>query len=376
MSLLRPWCLLLLASLTVEDVASAFRSPSSCPIIAVRPATPSRPIHCRKYNALQLMSSSIDHNISDKRRAFLLSSSRLFLPSVAALLSSPEVTNAASSPVQRAVGSAEKQCRAEGNCLEKFDLDGAVGWNWGGVDRCDALDPTCGPDGRLREEGVPKGRPIPETIINDVKYEITDIVELTMTIGTGSYASTGTIRMGLYGNNCPESVKEMIDLCSKSGLVTSKDLLLGSPVRLGRGSMTYVRPEERVDFGIPSQRVAYARSIRKAKAPEEYVPQARPSGVRLQLVRDEVSSRPHDVAGLISIPKEGIGYGGGLVLGKDDEAYSSAFQITAGPTLSEMDKEGRKVIGQLLDSESMNTLARLAGSPFRKILPGQNGGMC
>ena len=64
------------------------------------------------------------------------------------------------------------------------------------------------------------------------------------------------------------------------------------------------------------------------------------------------------------------------MLGKDDEAYSSAFQITAGPTLSEMDKEGRKVIGQLLDGESMNTLARLAGSPFRRILPGQNGGMC
>ena len=32
------------------------------------------------------------------------------------------------------------------------------------------------------------------------------------------------------------------------------------------------------------------------------------------------------------------------MLGKDDEAYSSAFQITAGPTLSEMDK-GRKENG-------------------------------
>ena len=375
MSLLLPWCLLLLASsLTVQDVASAFRYSSSCPVIVVRPSSTTRPC----FRALHL-SSSTDHSISDKRREFLLSSSKLFLPSVA-LLSTPHVTNAASSPVQRAVGSAEKQCRMEGNCLEKLDLDGAVGWNWGGVDRCDASDPTCGPDGRVRIDGMPKGQPVPRTttINNDVKYEITDIVEQSMTIGTGSFASTGTIRMGLYGNSCPESVKEMIDLCSKSGLVTSKDLLLGSPVRLGGGggSMTYVRPEERVDFGIPSQRVAYARSIRKAKAPDEYVPQARPSGNRLQLVRGEVSSRPHDVAGLISIPKEGIGYGGGLVLGKDDEAYSSAFQITAGPTISEMDKEGRKVIGQLLDSESMDILARLAGSPFRKILPGQNGGMC
>lgn len=40
--------------------------------------------------------------------------------------------------IERAVGAAEKSCREEGNCLEKFDIDGAVGWNWGGRDRCDA----------------------------------------------------------------------------------------------------------------------------------------------------------------------------------------------------------------------------------------------
>ena len=40
--------------------------------------------------------------------------------------------------VERAVGRAEKSCCEEGKCLEKFDIDGAVGWNWGGKDRCDA----------------------------------------------------------------------------------------------------------------------------------------------------------------------------------------------------------------------------------------------
>ena len=40
--------------------------------------------------------------------------------------------------VERAVGSSEKSCREDSNCLEKFDLDGAIGWNWGGKDRCDA----------------------------------------------------------------------------------------------------------------------------------------------------------------------------------------------------------------------------------------------
>ena len=34
--------------------------------------------------------------------------------------------NAASVPVQQAVGSAESKCREEGNCLENFELDGGT----------------------------------------------------------------------------------------------------------------------------------------------------------------------------------------------------------------------------------------------------------
>ena len=34
------------------------------------------------------------------------------------------IANAASVPVQQAVGSAESKCREEGNCLEKGELDG------------------------------------------------------------------------------------------------------------------------------------------------------------------------------------------------------------------------------------------------------------
>ena len=43
-----------------------------------------------------------------------------------------------------------------------------------------------------------------------------------------------------------------------------------------------------------------------------------------------------------------------------------------------MDKENRRVIGQLLDDESMDSLARLASLPtkkgFRGVIPGQNSG--
>jgi hypothetical protein len=74
----------------------------------------------------------------------LFASDRRSFLSDAAVFASPLVVstaaNAAAVPVQRAVGSGESRCRQEGNCLETFELDGAVGWNWGGTDRCDARD--------------------------------------------------------------------------------------------------------------------------------------------------------------------------------------------------------------------------------------------
>ena len=69
-------------------------------------------------------------SISYKSSALLSTnkSRRIFLSTLQyPLLSSlylPTVTNAASVPVQQAVGSAESKCREEGNCLEKGELDG------------------------------------------------------------------------------------------------------------------------------------------------------------------------------------------------------------------------------------------------------------
>ena len=69
-------------------------------------------------------------SISYKSSALLLStnkSRRIFLSTLQyPLLSSLylPIANAASVPVQQAVGSAESKCREEGNCLEKGELDG------------------------------------------------------------------------------------------------------------------------------------------------------------------------------------------------------------------------------------------------------------
>lgn len=54
---------------------------------------------------------------NNSRRAFLSTLPCFIIPNLA---------NAAAIPVQQAVGSAESKCREEGNCLEKFELDGGT----------------------------------------------------------------------------------------------------------------------------------------------------------------------------------------------------------------------------------------------------------
>jgi hypothetical protein len=76
------------------------------------------------------------------------------------------------------------------------------------------------------------------------------------------------------------------------------------------------------------------------------------------------------------VARNGIGYGG-TGFEAEDEAFASSFQITA-TAMPSMDKAGRRVIGQLMNAESMATLARLSSSPVNRgikgIIPGQNMG--
>ena len=81
-----------------------------------------------KPNKMQLYMSNHQSKENLDRKDFLK-----FAASLSAMTFVPSAN-----AVERAVGAAEKSCREEGNCLEKFDIDGAVGWNWGGRDRCDA----------------------------------------------------------------------------------------------------------------------------------------------------------------------------------------------------------------------------------------------
>lgn len=285
----------------------------------------------------------------------------------AAAVMKPETSYAV---VSQAVGSGEEECRAAGNCLETGNLDAAVGWKWGGANRCDPTDPMCGSDGKLREEI--KGQPVPKP---PESVFITHIAAIQIDIGRGE---SGVLRLGLYGKDCPGSVAELIDFFT-NGLTTldSNANAMGAttkPVALASGGIVdAITPDATVDFGVPSQSNAYGRSKGLARADKSFVPQPKPNP---SIVSQDKDVRSHDAAGLISISKKGLGYSG-TGFESDDETYESSFLITASSVPS-LDRRDRRVVGQILDGQSMALLERLSTLPTQKglkgVIPGQNSG--
>ena len=101
--------------------------------------------------------------VSRPRRAFLTTTISAWC-GVLMVGSSPaeaDTTSAQQPSVSRAVGSGERACREQNNCWEVGELDGALGWNWGGRDRCDPADPLCGADGQRRDAAALVGQPVP-----------------------------------------------------------------------------------------------------------------------------------------------------------------------------------------------------------------------
>jgi len=245
-------------------------------------------------------------------------------------------------------------------------------------------DPRCGIDGQLMD-APPQGENIPQPVDSDGNpLKITNIAQIQITIGK---TEKGTLTIGLYGEACPGAVAQMLDFLSEgTGIVTTSKLMLedgygvsSSPVSFPNGgALNIIYPQNRIDFGIMSQGISYAKGRKLNKVPDDFVAQPRPSGPALDAVSKEKSVRSHSVAGLLSIPKNGLGYGG-TGFESDDEAFASAFEITASNKgVPSMDKESRKVIGQLMDESSMEFLARLASTPTKKglkgVIPGQNFG--
>ena len=233
--------------------------------------------------------------------------------------------------------------------------------------RCDPADPRCGADGKLLSDGEEKNRikPIPR-----VTNKITHVVQLVVDVGERR-EEVGFLRFGLYGDDCPINVRAMIQFLTMIGITGvgkeqdefENDIdVVTQPVSLLFGGIVpSICPGQGVEFGVPSQNKAFAKSRGLVKAGNNFLPQSRPLSSQ-----KELSARTHTAAGLISVPEKGIGYGNGN--GPIDEAYANAFLITASEESSELfdTKLHRRVIGQIIDNESMEFLARLASLPIQR----------
>ncbi|KAL7548269.1 hypothetical protein ACHAWF_011558 [Thalassiosira exigua] len=251
----------------------------------------------------------------------------------------------------------------------------------GGVDRasaleCDAKDVLCRQrnydryvDSFQGGDDLPaSGQPVPP-----VTNRITYVVQLIVDVGERRDGDAGYLRFGLYGDDCPGSVKQMLLFLTRG--ITSLDRaslddrleVETMPVSLGdgNGSVQNVCPGSGIDFGVPSQSKAFAGNKGTRAAGPDFVPQGRPAPT----LEGEAFPRPHAAAGLVSVPAKGIGYGSDGA--NPDEIFSSAFTITAGatPALDELSSgRRRRVIGQVIDDESMRFLDRLANLPVQKKL--------
>ena len=198
-------------------------------------------------------------------------------------------------------------------------------------------------------------------------------------IGARRDNDSGYIRFGLYGDDCPASVKQMLFLLTR-GITSMNQKALEDrleieymPVTLGdgNGSVQQICPSRGVEFGVASQSKSYAENKGLRAAGPNFVPQSRP----IPTLEGEAFPRKHTGAGLISIPAKGIGYSSSTTADLD-EIFSSAFLITADeePAFDKPNSpEQQRVIGQIIDNESMQFLERLVHLPVQKKL-GKGGG--
>eukprot|EP00956_Cyclotella_meneghiniana_P000895 scaffold1038_cov81-Cyclotella_meneghiniana.AAC.3 len=194
---------------------------------------------------------------------------------------------------------------------------------------------------------TPPGQPIPA-----VTNRITYVGQMIIDIGAQRDNDVGYIRFGLYGDDCPASVKQMLYFLTKGIKSMDTETLENRleieymPVSLGdgNGSVQNVCPGRGVDFGVQSQSKAYAESKGMRAAGPSFVPQKRPTPT----LEGEAFPRPHSCAGLISIPSKGIGYSSSSSSSSNDldEIYATAFTITAdaAPAFDKNSAEKQRVL--------------------------------
>ena len=253
------------------------------------------------------------------------------------------------------------------------------------TDECDILCRQQRYDRYMDSIEVSGTEPPPAQPIPAVTNKITYVVQMIIDIGAKrDNLNAGYIRFGLYGDDAPASVKQMLFFLTKGITSMNQEALENQldvdyiPVSMSNGSVQIISPGKGIVFGVPSQSKSFAENKGLRAAGPNFIPQNRPTPT----LEEEKFPRPHSCAGLISIPAKGIGYD---TISSDDldKIYSSAFTVTDAP-LPELDKPtstkksaqqkppSHRVIGQIIDNESMQFLERLATLPVQKKL-GKDG---
>jgi cyclophilin family peptidyl-prolyl cis-trans isomerase len=244
---------------------------------------------------------------SSSRRAILTALAALPMP----LLPLPSVADGRT--VAQSVGIDNKET-----------LSGAVGIIWGGRERCDPTDDTCqagGTDGAAAEAlAVPQPR-----------SAVTDRFALDLVIAG---QAAGRITLGLYRDAAPASSDTLLQL-ARGELRSDPDDV---PATLERSNLVRVLKDREVVLGSLKVPNGQLRLMSGKTRPQRF-PVVPPSN-------DDANDLSHDAAGLLSVRR-----GGG----------SFEFMLTPAPN-AKLDKEWL-VIGQIVEPEGMQVLARLNSLP-------------
>jgi cyclophilin family peptidyl-prolyl cis-trans isomerase len=207
----------------------------------------------------------------------------------------------------------------------KETLSGAVGIIWGGRERCDPTDPVCTAGG-VETDAAASAREVPKP-----RAAVTERFGMDVLIAG---ESVGQLKLGVYRDAAPDSCDTFSQL-ARGTLVSDPDDV---PATLERSTAVRVLKGREVQLGALTVPNGQLRLVSGKTRPQRFsvVPPR----------NKDTNTLSHDAAGLLSVRR-----GGG--------SFSFLLTPDANPAL---DREWI-VIGQVLDNESMQILARLNSLP-------------
>jgi len=206
----------------------------------------------------------------------------------------------------------------------KETLSGAIGIIWGGRERCDPTDPTCQAGGV--EGSAADAREVPQPRAAVTERFVMDVLISGQTVGR--------LTLGVYRDAAPDSCDTFSQL-ARGTLRSEPDDV---PATLERSTAFRVLKGREVVLGALKAPSGQLKLIAGKTKPQRFsvVPPR----------NKDTNALSHDAAGLLSMRR-----GGG----------SFAFVLTPEANAA-LDKEWI-VIGQILDAEGMQILARLNSLP-------------